>query len=393
MYKVLVEDNIIELNLISEKEYKNSTELSQNRIFIYGWFLVESNDILIPKYVGQTINGYNRWNQERIKNNCAALYNGIHKHKEKLKPFIIEFTQAENLTELEQYYYNFLKTSYTFGGYNILVPKLHRQEEPEVVKNIKQDLKNKLNCKEISEKYSVSRSSILHINRGISWFNELEQYPLNKELVSKLVFKKSISQLKQGEIICYYNSSGKLVKTFDSISEASLDTGFSRHTIVRMMKDKYGYFRSFEKSNIVDFIKIVQKKKPTLSVLQYTKDGNYLNTFTSIKTASKATGIKREVISACIKQKDNLNCDGRFIWILNEGKEILKKLPPSKIKIKKKLTGKFGGFTLKQFNGTACVATYKSINEAARSLGIDPHKLKRITIKNESWNSFTFKLD
>ena len=80
-----------------------------------------------------------------------------------------------------------------------------------------------------------------------------------------------------------------------------------------MMKDKYGYFRSFEKSNIVDFIKIVQKKKPTLSVLQYTKDGNYLNTFTSIKTASKATGIKREVISACIKQKDNLNCDGRFI--------------------------------------------------------------------------------
>ena len=80
-----------------------------------------------------------------------------------------------------------------------------------------------------------------------------------------------------------------------------------------MIKNNYGYFRSYTIEQIRNKIEIVVKKKSTLKVIQYSAKGEYIADFPSIKAASKATGIKREVISACIKQKDNLNCDGRFI--------------------------------------------------------------------------------
>lgn len=390
MYKILIDNKIIDFNLISEEDYNNSKELLKNKIFIYGWFLVNLDGNLIPKYIGQTITGSRRWYQERTRNQCKILYNGIKKYKEKLKPFIIEFTNKESLNKLERHYYDFFKTAYSLGGYNITVPETNRREEPSVVKKIKQLLlQQNLTYTDISQLVKASVSYIKQINLGTVWFEQTLQYPLNSAIYGH---HKADSIVKENELVCYYDKHGNLIKTFNTISDAVSFTGVCYHTIHNMIKNNYGYFRSYTIEQIRNKIEIVVKKKSTLKVIQYSAKGEYIADFPSIKAASKATGIKREVISACIKQKDNLNCDGRFIWILNNGKEPLKKLPSSKIKIKKKLTGKFGGFTLKQFKGTTCIATYKSINEASRALNVNPHKLKKFALEGTIWNGYIFKL-
>ena len=391
MYKILIDNKLIDFNLISEEDYNNSKVLSKNKTFIYGWFLVKSDNILIPKYIGQTTTGKKRWQQERTYDGCIILNKGIKKHKDKLKPFIITFANIESLTKLEQYYYDFFKTACSLGGYNIKIPELNRQEEPEIVKCIKIDLKNKLSIQDILKKYNISVASIREINRGRIWFNQKENYPLNKDIT---IAGHSNFIIKKNHLVCYYNKDGDLEKTFNTISEAFAYTNIGRATIHSMIKNNYGYFRYFEKDKIQKHIKIIKKKYPTISVLQYTKNGEYLNTYSSIKAAFIATGIKRETISNCLKNKDTSNCDGRFIWIINDENSIIKqKLAPSEIHIGKKISGKFGGFTLLQFYNDKCIATYKSINEAAKILKTDPHLLKKHAINGQSWHNFTFKLD
>lgn len=70
----------------------------------------------------------------------------------------------------------------------------------------------------------------------------------------------------------------------------------------------------FGKTHKVDSLKIIQNSAPKKSVDMYSKEGNLLNTFISIREAAKATNLDRTHISACCNNKPLYNTVGGYVF-------------------------------------------------------------------------------
>lgn len=331
----------------------------EEKIFVYVWLKENNDDTFTPMYVGKTTNGVRRWRKERKIKECKALYNGIQYHKNKLKPFVICFCDRENLSELEYHWFNILKTSTLYNGYNIRVPLLNTVVIPEYILKIQSMLNDGKDCFDIISLYPyMSLEAIRSINRGNRWFNPKYKYPLN-------------SLPAQISYIGHYDKEGNLLEVYGSISQASRTTKTSRGAIRNMVTKTYGFFRKYEKAEkVCDNIGEINYEIKSYIIAQYDINGKLVCVYSSLKAASKAIGKEnswgREHIKQCLSTGKGIICYGGFLWRNYEKEE---DVPKTIIPIKPK-TGKNGGKTVYCYDDKgSLVNIFQNCHRAADFLG------------------------
>lgn len=187
---------------------------------------VIENDINNKKYVGQSKNPQKRFKTHCKKSANSLLSEDIIKYgKEHFFLKILE-EDVENYDEREKYWIKKLNTLTPYG-YNIEKggsnPPIHFGEDSPVssisntiIKQIQLDLMNtKMSYSKISDKYKVSKKTVLRINSGKQRKDNSLDYPLRKEpningklteqQIIEIIDKLKYTYLFSGEIGELYN--------------------------------------------------------------------------------------------------------------------------------------------------------------------------------------------
>lgn len=135
---------------------------------------------------------------------------------------------------------------------------------------------------------------------------------INKERVDRL----RIEAKKRQRPVCQYDSNGNLINIFNSIKEAAefidKNKDFSSG-ITKCCNGIYHHCATFVWRYQGDsFYEFNLKYRKCKKVSQYSKDGNYIKTWDSIKIASEHTGIDGSAIVKVCKGK--LKSTGGYIW-------------------------------------------------------------------------------
>ena len=294
-------------------------------------------------YIGQSINIQRRWNQEKNKafNQNDAAYNQLLSkafRKYGIENFtfeVIEKLSTSALNEREEYWINHFN-SLTPNGYNAHSggrysytpnPLNYSILTEEEVKDIKTTLKEtSIPMSKIAEEYGVSISTINAIAKGRSWKDASEKYPIR----ATENFNKEIGQ---------YTKDGKLIAIFSSAAEANRKTGIGASSISTICRNKGldsrktagGYMWRIieeldnpEQIEPVEYIcdnqngKKIKEKKTSRGkeIAQYTKQGELIQVFPTMKDAAQFTGIALKNISAVICGKNQTA--GGFKWKIYE---------------------------------------------------------------------------
>jgi hypothetical protein len=122
--------------------------------------------------------------------------------------------------------------------------------------------------------------------------------------------------------VLQFDLKGKFIQKFKNIKEASESLGISRHTIALCIRKKIQTSGGFQWRPIEDpwfknGIINIPEVKPKLysnakSVLQYTRDGNFVKEYHSVGEAARKIGITRGYITKCANGKSKTA--GRFVW-------------------------------------------------------------------------------
>lgn len=163
-----------------------------------------TNKINNKKYVGQT-NNLNRRKKQHIQDSihqhkghevayeqpihCAIRKYGI----DNFDISVLEIIETENWSDVNKLEAKWIKelNTLTPEGYNLKVEgqanqgKNKSKIDPEIIKQIISDLKNKIPIIEISEKYNLSRPYISDINNGRCPRQSNEKYPLQQNRMTK----------------------------------------------------------------------------------------------------------------------------------------------------------------------------------------------------------------
>ena len=139
-------------------------------------------------YIGQSIHIYQRWTKHKNrafnkndKSYESLLYQDIRKYGlENFDFSILEICPREKLDEKEIFYiqkYN----SYKPNGYNKTLGGSGKQEIPEYVYFVIEDLQNSiLTIKEIADKYNIGQTTVYAINSGKTHFIDDYDYPIRQ---------------------------------------------------------------------------------------------------------------------------------------------------------------------------------------------------------------------
>ena len=119
-----------------------------------------------------------------------------------------------------------------------------------------------------------------------------------------------------------YDLQGNYIQSFPSAYEAAIaisgknNAGCIRSCIYGECISALGYMWSYKKANNIDISPKPKKKRTNYKkgVNQYSKEGDYLNTFCSIAEASRKTGIPAMNISRCCDPDTRLFMAGGYLW-------------------------------------------------------------------------------
>ena len=117
--------------------------------------------------------------------------------------------------------------------------------------------------------------------------------------------------------VCVFNLKGRYITTYQTIEMASSKLGINQSDISAVCRKRVGRAGKYQFSYIEDrenvenkpYVrpKSVRRKK----VYQYDRQGNYINEYDSLESASKLTGTRRTCISICLDKYGTAN---NFIW-------------------------------------------------------------------------------
>lgn len=117
---------------------------------------------------------------------------------------------------------------------------------------------------------------------------------------------------KECKSINVYNDKGKIINTFDNVSEASAYYNISKSAIWQCC-GKFSYYCTWNNSKIIfrytydiltdDELKIIEKIHYNSSINMYDLSGNLIKTFLNITAAAKELNINNErIIANCLKR-------------------------------------------------------------------------------------------
>jgi group I intron endonuclease len=149
----------------------------------------------------------------------------------------------------------------------------------------------------------------------------LKKAPHTEETKEK--FKKArLEYLKKNVYvpIYQYNLDGTFIKKWESNTEAADFYGVNRVSIIVACKKEnltcIGFLWDYEYKEKKPYEKILIDKRRRNKVNQYDMNGNYLNTYTTIREAAKEIGIKYQSISACLRGLSKNS--GGYLWKFEE---------------------------------------------------------------------------
>lgn len=118
------------------------------------------------------------------------------------------------------------------------------------------------------------------------------------------------------KIVCQFNSNGELVGSYLNQVDAENQTGIFRTNIsgcILGKRETAGDFFWYNKSDVTDNTKQeILDRKPKHGVFQFTKSGEFVESYMNPSQASEETGVSRKGIGKCIKGL--LESSGTFVW-------------------------------------------------------------------------------
>lgn len=267
-------------------------------------------------YIGQSIDIETRW----AKHKCAADNFAIHKALRKygIENFhfsIVEECSALELDDKEKYwiaFYNSFKQGYnmTEGGSNqVGQSKAIAINQYSLDGTYIQSFQSIIDADRILK---ISSSDIVQVCKGkrshaggYLWRYSSE-VPAKENIVPLEDINYKIRPVSQ------YTLQGKLLRTYNSITEAAEINNFKPSTICqncsKRLKTAYGYIWAYKEDKI-DSIKV----KPIIQ--QYDLNNNLIAEFPTVTMASKSTNIAISGISECCHNKRKTA--GGYIWKFN----------------------------------------------------------------------------
>lgn len=237
-----------------------------------------SNDYFF--YIGQSIDIYKRWTAHKSKlrkdkHENIIMQRVYNKHSEDFNYNIVITCSEERLTDME----NTCKENYL---------KLFPDKQ----------CMNIASCYQTWSEYSRKKASASHTGRTFS-----EERKLN---ISN--GQRGCSRLSQRVPIVQLTTEGNLIKEWSSITLASKELQIN---INLNRKTSGGYiWKRLKDYNPNDNNKVIYNTE--ISVKQYTKDGQFVEEWSSITAASKALNIKHCNISNALHGKQKTA--GGYIW-------------------------------------------------------------------------------
>lgn len=217
-------------------------------------------------------------------------------------PKIANITKAPERTIYQIYFkaeYGHLTENHSFiKRTNKGQAVLSKEEVIEIIDRLK---KNEFNS-DIAKDYGVSSNTIDDIRNHRTW----------KELTNGITFDsiKGRNRAVGAKPICQYDETGKLLKTFASAREAERETGIGYKLISQVCNGEkriaHGYIWRFCEDA---FDKYETENTYLIKVDQYSKTGEFLKTYNSIKEASEAVG---KDISSALRGRTK-SCGG-YYW-------------------------------------------------------------------------------
>lgn len=269
------------------------------------------------KYIGITKNSL----RQRLKSGYNKYFtNAINKYGyENIKVEILEDNLTlEEAAEKERYYIHLYDTTNHEKGYNITSGGEGGQGLYDYYEIIEYYKNVNYNFKETLEYFHCQSKTLLNI---------LELFGFNrKEIVSQIDKQRYIEQNKNVPVI-QYDLLGNYIQDYVTVRDAAKAVGLSNaHGIVEVCKNNQnkagGYYWRFRQDYDVIPKKIVintfLSKHWMVKVGQYTKDGELINIFNSIKEANLSLG--KSANDSCITAV----CKGRrksaygYIWKYEE---------------------------------------------------------------------------
>lgn len=122
-----------------------------------------------------------------------------------------------------------------------------------------------------------------------------------------------------------YDSNGKLIKTFDAMSEAAKYIGVGCPYLTAVCKRQSGtakgyicHYHDYTKGTgqlpIEMIYKVGEVRKHYKKAAQYSADGELIKIYPSIKAAAEATGVLRTEITTCITHPEERIGAGGYMW-------------------------------------------------------------------------------
>ena len=262
----------------------------------------EVNDNL---YIGQTIRPLgSRWSQHKqnAKDQNSHLYLAMRKYGiENFHIELIEEVANDQLNDREKYWISYYNTY--FDGYNSTLGGDGSLEQLVTIQEIEGLWQQGYGISEIAEILGVSRMVIRDRIYTSSLYSEEEaQSRGRKKLLSKKR-KGIIQKTLDGSFIAYYESG----------VQAEEKTGINRKAIswaLRRGGTSNGYIWEYADINS-------RSKSTSRKVDQFTKEGEYLATFSSVKEAASKNNISASGIYATCNGQQKTS--GGYIWKYLEG--------------------------------------------------------------------------
>lgn len=245
-------------------------------------------------YIGSAVNIYNRYCEHlgdlnSNKHHSKRLQNSWNKHKEENFEFdILELCSKESLIEKEQYYIDMYQSFDKTKGYNICKIAGNSLNYKHTTESIEK-------MREFGKKKVINPKAIEAMQKA----NIGKKKPEAAKLMSK-IFSKPVIQLSlHGEFIAEWTSmtnaniSLNIPKGDSNISKCTNGKCKSARGFIWVKKEDYDSKKKYGYSN-------ERGKKNSISVFQYSLNGEFIKRWNSGNQAAKSLNIDLQGIYCCI---------------------------------------------------------------------------------------------
>ena len=260
-------------------------------------------------YIGQSINIWEREKRYRY-GHCKRqpkIYNSLNKYGYKNHKFeIIEECIIELLDEKENYwkiFYNSVEKGLNCNYWD-KTPTRGKKHTQATKDKISKATKGRIRSKETKEKMSKNRKGVL----------KSKQHKENISKATKGVKKQEGFGLKISKQVSQYDLEGSFIKTWGSITEASIKLQINQPDISScciLKLNQAGGFQWVYGNNKQNINKFIKKIKAT-PVIQYDLENNIIKEWDSIKKATLCLNLYDGDISKCCKGRQKTV--GGFKW-------------------------------------------------------------------------------